>query len=113
MRDREPTAGLHSESPRGLASQCSARAPGHQPNSVWAGAAFRPEHPTTLGTMYNLAQSLGQQGRHAEAEPLFRSALEGRWRALGHGHAETRRSAAGLADTLRALGKHAEVEALL
>ena len=62
--------------------------------------------------MHDLARSLGEQGRHTEAVPLFRSALEGRRRALGNEHAQTLDSAANLAATLRTLGKHAEAEAL-
>ena len=93
------------------------------PNYVEAEAVLRPTlaaqqrvlgpaHPTTLHTMHFLAWSLRQQRNFAVAATLYRSALEGRRRALGHEHAETRRSAAGLAATLHALGKHAEAEGL-
>ncbi len=45
-----------------------------------------PTHPDTLTSVQNLAACLSALGRHAEAEPLYRRALEARvrvrcWRA--------------------------------
>ena len=70
-----------------------------------------PTQPATLHTMHCLAYSLMRQGNFAEAEPLYRSALEGRRRALGPAHVKTLESADGLATmctVLRALGEEVE-----
>ena len=48
-----------------------------------------PEHPHTLTTMSNLATSLGEQGKHEEAEPMFRNLLDVRSRVLGLEHPDT------------------------
>ena len=48
-----------------------------------------PEHPHTLKTMSNLATSLRDQGKRAEAEPMFRELLDVRRRVLGPEHPDT------------------------
>src|SRR4051794_20331601 len=40
--------------------------------------ALGPRHPNTLQSMNNLAVLYKDQGRYAEAEPLYREALQGR-----------------------------------
>ena len=58
-------------------------------------AAWRvlgPEHPNTLTTTANLAATLHQLGRAAEAEPLQRQVLEASRRVLGPEHPDTLRA---------------------
>ena len=45
--------------------------------------AFGPRHPDTLGSLNNLAFLYQDQGRHGEAEPLLREALQGAREVLG------------------------------
>ena len=40
-----------------------------------------PEHPSTIGTMINLANSFSEQGKHVEAEQMRREIHEVRRRA--------------------------------
>ena len=47
------------------------------------------EHPGTLATMGNLANSRWSQGKHAEAEQEFRELLDVRRRVLGPEHPDT------------------------
>ena len=47
------------------------------------------EHPGTLTTASNLAQSLSRQGKHAEAEDMEREVLAVRKRVLGAEHPDT------------------------
>ena len=62
--------------------------------------------PHTLSSVNNLAVCICYQGRYAEAEPLFRSALEARRRALGVVHPDTKASSKGLIACLKALGRY-------
>ena len=55
-----------------------------------------PEHPTTLTTMGNLALSLSDQLKHAEAEQMGRELLDVKRRVLGPEHPRTRATANGL-----------------
>lgn len=48
-----------------------------------------PEHPNTIGSMFNLANSYYFQGRYKEAEALYRETLEIRKRVLGPEHPDT------------------------
>jgi len=59
-------------------------------------------HPSTLTSANNLATLLQDQGKFAEAEPLFRQALEGRRRVLGDTHPETLANVYNLASFLQA-----------
>merc|ERR1712217_432207 len=52
-------------------------------------------------------------GKHHEAEPLFRHALEGREVTLGPTHPDTLTSLNNLAMLLKAKGQHQEAEPLL
>ena len=47
------------------------------------------DHPETAQGYNNLASNLHAQGKYAEAEPLFRTALEIRRRVLGEDHPDT------------------------
>ena len=62
-----------------------------------------PEHPHTLTTMSNLATSLRDQGKHAEAEQMFRELLDVRGRVLGPEHPDTLATVSNLAslDSIR------------
>ena len=62
--------------------------------------------------MIGEAQRLQGQGKLAEAEPLFRRALEGRERLLGAQHLDTLICVGRLASLLHAQGELAEAEAL-
>ncbi|MDZ3838893.1 MAG: tetratricopeptide repeat protein [Rhodospirillales bacterium] len=49
-----------------------------------------PEHPSTATIFNNVASCLNAQGRHGEAEALYRKALEIRERVLGPDHPQWR-----------------------
>jgi hypothetical protein len=66
--------------------------------------AFGEEHPATLGSMNNLAGTLGAQGDLAGARALEEQALAVRRRVLGEEHPDTLTSMNNLAETLRAQG---------
>ena len=51
-------------------------------------------------------------GRHADAEPLYKQAMEIRRTALGEGHPDYATSLNNLAELYRAMGRHAEAEPL-
>ena len=53
------------------------------------------------------------QGKYADAEPMYREALDGRRRELGDAHPDTLRSIHNLANLLDDQGKYADAEALL
>ena len=62
-----------------------------------------PEHPDTLLTMNNLAGVLGDEGRNAEAEKMFRELVEIQTRVLGADHPQTAESVynVGVAEALQ------------
>jgi len=60
----------------------------------------------------NLAATLHDQGKYAEAEAMHRQALAITRKALGEDHPDTAGSYNNLAETLRAQGKYAEAEAM-
>jgi tetratricopeptide (TPR) repeat protein len=70
------------------------------------------EHPDTLTSMNNLANSLRRQGKYAEAEALDRQTLQLMETVLGKEHPDTLTSMNNLANSLRRQGKYAEAEAL-
>ena len=70
------------------------------------------EHPDTLLSANNLAGLFQDQGRLAEAEPLFKRALEARERVLGKEHPETLLGVNNLAALFQAQGRLAEAEPL-
>jgi tetratricopeptide (TPR) repeat protein len=64
------------------------------------------------GLLHNLAESLRQQGKYAEAEALNRQTLKLRETVLGKDHPDTLMSMNNLAYSLSQQGKYAEAEAL-
>src|SRR5262249_12667486 len=60
----------------------------------------------------NLALLYRRQGRHAEAEPLYRRSLALREKALGPDHPEVGTSLNNLASLYRSQGRYAEAEPL-
>ena len=63
--------------------------------------------------MNNIGGLYKDMGRYAEAEPLYRRALDGREAALGPAHPSTLISVGNLGILLRDMGRHAEGEPLL
>jgi Flp pilus assembly protein TadD len=66
--------------------------------------ALGPEHPDTLGSTSNLAETLREQGDLAGARTLHTHALDARLRVLGPEHPDTLGSMNNLALTLAAQG---------
>ena len=62
--------------------------------------------------MSNLALSLNDQGRYAEAQELHRNTMEIEGRVLGDDHPETLLSMSYLANSLLGQGRYAEAEEL-
>ena len=75
------------------------------------GRALGEDHPETAESYNNLATLLDIQGRYAEAEPLYRKALDIDRRVLGEDHPETARGYKNLAYHLYDISKYAEAEA--
>ena len=71
------------------------------------------EHPDTLRSMNNLANTLYSQGKYEEAEALYRQTLKLRTQVLGAEHPDTLVSMLNLANTLDSQGKYEEAEAIL
>ena len=65
-----------------------------------------------LGLVQGLGMLYLDMGRHAEAEPLFRRALEGNEAALGPEHPSTLGSVNNLGSLYLGMGRHAEAEPL-
>ena len=63
-------------------------------------------------SLNNLAGLLADTGRHDEAEPLFREALEVTRAALGEAHADYANRLNNLAGLLDTTGRHDEAEPL-
>jgi tetratricopeptide (TPR) repeat protein len=70
------------------------------------------DHPATLTTMNNLAETYRAQGKTAEAAALHEQVLEKRKRILGDDHPDTLTTMNNLAKTYRAQGKTVEAAAL-
>jgi hypothetical protein len=68
------------------------------------------EHPDTLMNASNLASSLYDQGKHAEAVRIQREVLGVERRVLGEEHPSTLMSAKNLASSLWGHGNHVEAE---
>jgi tetratricopeptide (TPR) repeat protein len=68
------------------------------------------EHPSTLGSLNNLALVLDSQGKYAEAEQMHRQALQLKEKVLGVEHPSTLNSLNNLALVLDSQGKYAEAE---
>jgi serine/threonine protein kinase/tetratricopeptide (TPR) repeat protein len=71
-------------------------------------AGLGPDHPHTLRSMNNLANSYDDLGRHAEALKLKEETLALRKAKLGPDHPDTLKSMMNLATSYWALGRHAE-----
>ena len=69
-------------------------------------------HPSTLTSIYNLADLLENQGKITEAIPLFTEELEGCVSLHGMAHEETRGSANHLIKLLRDADQRDEAKAL-
>ena len=69
---------------------------------------FGKEHPNTLLTAANLANTHHDQGRHAEAEGLQAWVLEASRRVNGKEHTHTLNATTNLAATYGRQGRHAE-----
>jgi serine/threonine protein kinase len=67
-----------------------------------------PDHPDTLASINNLANSYAALGRHADALQLREETLARRKAALGPDHPDTLTSMHNLASSYDALGRHAE-----
>jgi hypothetical protein len=70
------------------------------------------DHPDTLASMNNLAESLRLQGKCAEAETMHRQTLQRRETVLGKDHPGTLTSMNNFVESLRPQGKHVEAEAM-
>ena len=71
------------------------------------------KHPKTWMPAGKLAQVLAQQGKHAEAEEMFRGLLASTTLLLGQEHPETLDMAAGVAASVVDQEKYAEAEEIL
>ena len=71
-----------------------------------------PRHPDTLTWVNNLAGLLYEQGKLAEAEPLYHEALKGRRELLGPRHPDTLSSAKWAAKLLNESGRAEEAARL-
>jgi len=71
---------------------------------------FDKEHPSTLGSMNNLAEVLRSQGKYEKAEQMNRQTLELRKKMLGKEHPSTLDSMNNLAIVLDNQGKYEEAE---
>jgi tetratricopeptide (TPR) repeat protein len=75
-----------------------------------------PDHSSTLNALNTLASQHQQQGRFAQAEPMFRTLLETRRRLLGEGDERTQDTVRRLGETLANMDlpeKLAEADTLL
>jgi tetratricopeptide (TPR) repeat protein len=72
-----------------------------------------PEHAATLAAMHDLGALLWDQGKPAEAEPVFQQSLETKRRVLGPDHPETLFALRELAALVQDQGKAAAAEPLL
>jgi tetratricopeptide (TPR) repeat protein len=71
-----------------------------------------PEHPDTLGSVFNLANLLSDKGDLKGAEPLYRRALAAREHTLGPEHPDTLSSVSGMATLLVSKGDLVDAEPL-
>ncbi|SLM38624.1 Tetratricopeptide-like helical domain [Lasallia pustulata] len=74
--------------------------------------AWGPEHTSTLDTVNNLGLLYKDQGKMAEAEAMFRRALEGKEKAWGPEHTSTLDTVNNLGNLYANQGKMAEAEAM-
>ena len=69
-------------------------------------------HPDTATSLNNLASHYKSQGRHAEAEPLYRRDLAISEKVLGAEHPDTAATLNNLANLYESQGRYAEAEPL-
>ena len=74
--------------------------------------ALGEQHPDYAASLNNLALLYDAMGRHAEAEPLYKQAMEICRTALGEQHPDYATSLNNLAALYVAMGRHAEAEPL-
>ena len=74
--------------------------------------ALGPEHPNVATSLNNLAGLYEDQGKYAEAEPLYRRALAIQENALGPMHPHLAKSLNNLAGLYHAQGRYVEAEPL-
>ena len=79
--------------------------------AIWK-KALGPIHPDVVQSLNSLAELYSAQGRHADAEPLYKRALAILEKALGPDHPEVAQSLNNLADLYSAQGRHADAEPL-
>jgi hypothetical protein len=88
-----------------------------QPGGAWCKhceeAGTRRGASGHAGDAGNLASSLSDRAKHAEAERIERKVLGARRRVLGEEHPDTLASAMNLASSLSGHGKYAEAEEIL
>ncbi len=74
--------------------------------------ALGPEHPDVATSLNNLALLYYNQGKYADAEPLYKRALAIKEKALGPEHPSVATSLNNLAALYRVQGRYAEAEPL-
>jgi tetratricopeptide (TPR) repeat protein len=72
--------------------------------------ALEPEHPSVANSLNGLAGLYHYQGQYAEAEPLFKRALEIVEKALGPEHPNVAKTLENYASLLRTMERDAEAE---
>ncbi|WP_443074463.1 tetratricopeptide repeat protein [Streptomyces sp. NBC_01462] len=72
-----------------------------------------PEHPYVLTTQFGIAESVAGQGRHSEAEQLYRDVHRAEERVLGPHHPHTLSARYGIASSLTEQGELSKAEDLL
>jgi tetratricopeptide (TPR) repeat protein len=70
-----------------------------------------PDHPDTLMTWHDVADTLMAQGQHADAEAEYRQLLYARLRVLGPEHRDTLATRHEMAHAMSGQGRHADAEA--
>jgi tetratricopeptide (TPR) repeat protein len=74
--------------------------------------ALGPDHPDVATSLNNLALLYRNQGRYADAEPLYKRSLAIREKALGPDHPDVAQSLNNLAGLYDSQGRYAEAEPL-
>jgi CHAT domain-containing protein len=74
--------------------------------------ALGPDHPDVALSLNNLGYLYNEQGRYAEAEPLYQRSLAIREKALGRDHPYVAQSLNNLAELYRNQGRYADAEPL-
>ena len=69
-----------------------------------------PEHSDTAQSLNNLAGLYDEQGKYAQAEPLYQRALTILEQSLGPQHPRTRGARKNYASLLRAMGRDDEAK---